>query len=98
MSTIFTKCQARIGLQDQLVYDGSFTLAKVVDETVGEVTQSNTYFDHVGWHNTDRIISISCCAAQGGQGKYCFVSLVLVLSRILRQCKHSLKGEKRWRD
>jgi hypothetical protein len=34
---------------------------------------------------------ILCRAAQGGQGKYCFVSLALALSRILRQWKHGLR-------
>jgi hypothetical protein len=42
--------------------------------------------------NTDRIVSISCHATQGGQAKYCFVSISLALSRILRQCKYSLRA------
>jgi hypothetical protein len=42
--------------------------------------------------NTDRIVSISCHATQGGQAKYCFASLSLVLSCILRQWKYSLRA------
>ncbi len=29
-----------------------------------------TCLGHLGWHNTDRIISIFCCTIRGGQGKY----------------------------
>ncbi len=29
-----------------------------------------TCLGQLGWRDTDRIISILCCAAQGGQGKY----------------------------
>ncbi len=41
-----------------------------------------TCLGHLGWQDTDRIISIFCHAAQGGQGKYssdCRVSLLLTI-------------------
>ncbi len=45
---------------------------------------------------------ILCHTAQGGQGKYCFVSLSLVLWRMLRQWKHGFnttgKSVLPWRD
>jgi hypothetical protein len=37
-------------------------------------------FGHLGWRDTDRIVSISCCITQGGLGKYCFMSLLLMVS------------------
>jgi hypothetical protein len=37
---------------------------------------------HLGQCHKDRIVSISCCVAQGGQGKYCFVSLLPTISLI----------------
>jgi hypothetical protein len=53
-----------------------------------------TCLGHLGQCNTDRIVSISGHVAQGGQGKYCFMSLSLVttsaLSHNLRQCKYGL--------
>ncbi len=33
-------------------------------------TQNSTCLGHLGWCDTDRIVSISCRAAHGGQGKY----------------------------
>ncbi len=71
---------------------GLFTWVTFVSETISDkdTRQSleSTCLGHLGQHDTDRIVSISCCATQGGQAKYCFVSLLLVLSRILRQWKH----------
>ncbi len=46
--------------------NGSSTLAKFVSETIGD-SDTKQCLDHLGWHDTDRIVSISCCAAQGGQ-------------------------------
>jgi hypothetical protein len=43
-------------------------------------TPNSSYLGHPGRYNTDRIVSISCRVAQGGQGKYCFVSLTLTVS------------------
>ncbi len=34
---------------------------------------------HLGLRDTDRIVSISCRIAQGGQGKYCFMTLSLMV-------------------
>jgi hypothetical protein len=39
-----------------------------------------TYLGHLGRRETDRIVSISCRVAKGGQGKYCFMSLSLPVS------------------
>ncbi len=42
-----------------------------------------TCLGHLGWRDTDRIISILCRTAQGGQGKYssdCHVSLLMMVS------------------
>jgi len=53
-----------------------------------------TCLGHLGRHDTDRIVSISCRIAQGDQVKCRFMSLLLAtttsLSRNLRQCKHGL--------
>jgi hypothetical protein len=54
----------------------------------------STCLGHLGWHDTDRIVSISCCAAQGGQGNYCIVLLSLALSHILRLWKHNFMNSK----
>ncbi len=45
-----------------IVHYGSFTLAKFVSETVSDSDMKQTCLGHLGWCDTDRIISI-------GQGK-----------------------------
>jgi hypothetical protein len=54
-----------------------------------KATQNSACLGHLGQRNTDRFVSISSRAAQGGQGKFCFVLLSLALLRILHQWKHS---------
>jgi hypothetical protein len=46
-------------------------------------------FATLGDATRNRNSPLLCHAAQGGQGKYCFVSLSLALSCILHQWKHS---------
>jgi hypothetical protein len=51
-----------------------FTLAKLIMITPATATSDTHHcscLGHLGRCDTDRIVSISCCAAQGGQGKYC---------------------------
>ncbi len=51
-----------------------FTLAKFIAIILATVTSDTHHcscLGHLGWCDTDRIVSISCYAAQGGQGKYC---------------------------
>ncbi len=47
-----------------------FPLAKFSMIMPATATHDYTCLSHLGWCNTDKIISIFCCAAQGGQGKY----------------------------
>jgi hypothetical protein len=42
-------------------------------------TQNSIFLGYLGRCNTERIVTISCHVAQGGQGKYCFVSLSLMV-------------------
>ncbi len=61
-----------------ICYKAVYTLAKVSVIMPSIVTCDSTCPDHLGRCNTDRIISISCQAAQGGIGKYssdCHASL-----------------------
>jgi hypothetical protein len=66
-------------------------------------TRDNHYctcLGHLGWHDTYRIISILCCAAQGGQSKYsidCRMSLLppVLLTNIVNVC-YSLQGSKEY--
>jgi hypothetical protein len=48
--------------------------------TLATVTVTIYLRGHLGWRDTDRIVSISCCVTQGGQGKCCFMSLSLTVS------------------
>jgi hypothetical protein len=50
------------------------SIGKVCVITPATATQNSTCLGYLGQHDTDRIVSISCCAAQGGQGKYCRAS------------------------
>jgi hypothetical protein len=54
-----------------------FTLAKfraIMPTTATLDSHHCTCIGHLGRCNTDRIVSISCRAAQGGQGKYCLAA------------------------
>ncbi len=72
-----------------------------------------TSLGHLGWHDTDGIVSIFCHAAQGGQGKYKCVTVMCHCcwhyNANLCQCKHGLRvthgshyytclGHLGWRD
>ncbi len=49
-----------------------FTLAEfimIMPATATSGTHHCTFLGHLGLHDTDRIVSISCRVAQGGQGK-----------------------------
>ncbi len=49
-----------------------FSLAEIIAITLATATSDThhcTCLVHLGLHDTDRIVSISCCLAQGGQGK-----------------------------
>jgi hypothetical protein len=51
-----------------------FTLAKFITITPATVTSDTHHcscHSHLGQCGTDRIVSVSCRVAQGGQGKYC---------------------------
>ncbi len=53
----------------------------------------STWLSHFRQHDTHRIISILCRAAQGGQGKYssgCRVLLSLMFLKKLQECKWSI--------
>jgi hypothetical protein len=54
-----------------------------------------TCLGHLGRHDTDSIVSIFCCTAQGDQGKYKCVTVMCYCHRHYRtnlcQCKYSLK-------
>ncbi len=56
------------------------SIGKVCVIMPATVTQNSTCLGHLGQHDTDGIVSISCCITQGGQGKYCFMSLSLTVS------------------
>jgi hypothetical protein len=43
-------------------------------------TQNSACLGHLGQHNKKKKQSYLCHIAQGGQGKYCFVSLLLTVS------------------
>jgi hypothetical protein len=56
------------------------SIGKVCAIMLAPATQNSTCLGHLGQHDTDGIVSISCCITQGAQGKYCFVSLSLTVS------------------
>jgi hypothetical protein len=86
-----------------LWFKGSFTLATFVGKNNSDNAndsdtlqwQLTTCLFHLGWRNTDRIISIFCCAAQGGKGKYSRVAvagiIAVVITNKCRQCKRAFK-------
>jgi hypothetical protein len=62
------------------MYIGNVEKVKML-ATVTRVSHYYTCLGHLGCHDRDRIIYTYCHAAQGGQGKYSHMSLLLVLSR-----------------
>jgi hypothetical protein len=59
-----------------------FTLAKFIAIMPATATSSSHHcscLNDLGRHDTERMVSISCRVAQGGQGKYCFMSLLLTV-------------------
>jgi hypothetical protein len=53
------------------------TSVKFIATTVRTATSDTHHcscLGNLGQCNTDRIVSISCCATQGGQGKYCRIT------------------------
>jgi Dehydrogenase E1 component len=74
---------------------GSCIWVMFVSKTIGKSTLTSHYYTclgHLVWRNTDRIVSIYCHAAQGGQGKYKCVTVACRCHRRypanLHQCKH----------
>ncbi len=55
------------------------SLFKKLDSGLHDIANL-TCLGHLGQRDTDRIVSISCRVAQGGQGKYCLMSLSLTVS------------------
>jgi len=71
-----------------------FPLAKFSMIMPATVTRDSTCLDHLGRCIRDRIISIFCCNAQGGQGKYsiCLSSIAVadVFASKLHHCIRAL--------
>ncbi len=76
-----------------------FTLAKfskIMPATATSNSHHCSCLGHLGRCDTNGIVSTSCCVAQGGQGKYCFMSLTPMVSitnslRIFK-CKSQVQG------
>jgi hypothetical protein len=58
-------------------YLSHVSIGNVWAKTPAPVTQNRTCLGHLRRRDTDRIVPISCRVAQGGQGNYYFVSLLL---------------------
>jgi hypothetical protein len=46
-------------------------IGEVYHDNAGDSDNHCSGLGHLGQCKTDRIVSNSCCAAKGGQGKYC---------------------------
>ncbi len=61
---------------------GSFTLAKFVAKLLATSCHCLTWLGHLGRRDADRIVSIFCRAARGGQGKYRCVIVALTYTNV----------------
>jgi hypothetical protein len=71
----------------RLVYTGD-----MFGKNVWDSDRLYTCFEHPGWRDTDRIISVLGCTAQGGQAKYIVCRCCWHYHAKLHQWKHDFSG------
>ncbi len=85
MPTTFTRLQPQLSAESLLILQQLLrcvSIGKVCMIMPAPATQKSTCLGHLRLSDTDKIFSFSYCIAQGGQGKYCFMSLLPTVSLI----------------